>query len=120
LTAAARSIACTRPYPQAAASRARRVNSRRRGRVRFRLQRPDHAGGADHADRPRKIAHVNLNAREFDASLAFFTQALGFRLVDENAPLWFLHCANTDHCSIVLAKTGQPTLNHVAFERSTQ
>jgi catechol 2,3-dioxygenase-like lactoylglutathione lyase family enzyme len=67
-------------------------------------------------DRPR----VNLNAREFDASLAFFTQALGFRLVDENAPLWFLHCANTDHCSIVLAKTGQPTLNHVAFERSTQ
>ena len=76
----------------------------------------DHAGGADHAERPRKIAHVNLNAREFDASLAFFTQALGFRLVDENAPLWFLRCANTDHCSIVLAKTGQPTLNHVAFE----
>jgi len=76
----------------------------------------DHADGADHADRPRKIAHVNLNAREFDASLAFFTKALGFRLVDENAPLWFLHCANTDHCSIVLAKTGLPTLNHVAFE----
>jgi catechol 2,3-dioxygenase-like lactoylglutathione lyase family enzyme len=76
----------------------------------------DYADGADQADRPRKIAHVNLNAREFDASLAFFTQALGFRLVDENAPLWFLHCANTDHCSIVLAKTGLPTLNHVAFD----
>ena len=93
------------------------MSSRRRG-LRFRLQRPacdcaDHAGGAD---LPRKIAHVNLNAREFDASLAFFTQALVFRLVDENAPLWFLHCANTDHCSIVLAKTGQPTLNHIAFE----
>ena len=77
----------------------------------------DHADdGADHADRPRKIAHVNVNAREFDASLAFFTKALGFRLVDDNAPLWFLRCANTDHSSIVLAKTGLPTLNHVAFE----
>jgi len=37
-------------------------------------------------------------------------------LVDENAPLWFLHCANNDHCSIVLAKTGLPILNHVVFE----
>jgi catechol 2,3-dioxygenase-like lactoylglutathione lyase family enzyme len=76
----------------------------------------DHADDADRADRPRKIAHVNLNARQFDASLGFFTNALGFRLVDDNAPLWFLHCANSDHSSIVLAKTGLPTLNHVAFE----
>jgi catechol 2,3-dioxygenase len=76
----------------------------------------DHADGKDRADHPRKIAHVNLNARDFDASLAFFADVLGFRVVDENAPLWFLHCANPDHCSIVLANTGLPTLNHVAFE----
>ena len=50
------------------------------------------------------------------ASLAFFTGALGFRVIDDNAPLWFLHCDNSDHSSIVLAKTNQPTLNHVAFE----
>ena len=36
--------------------------------------------------------------------------------IDENAPLWFLHCEGPDHSSIVLAKTNQPTLNHVAFE----
>ncbi len=76
----------------------------------------DHAASEDRADRPRKIAHVNLNARDFEASLAFFTDVLGFRMVDENAPLWFLHCANRDHCSIVLAKIGLPTLNHIAFE----
>jgi len=76
----------------------------------------DHADEADRADRPRKIVHINLNARDFDASLAFFAKALGFRVVDDNAPLWFLHCDNTDHSSIVLAKTGLPTLNHVAFE----
>jgi catechol 2,3-dioxygenase len=60
--------------------------------------------------------HANLNARDFDASLAFFTKVLGFRLIDDNAPLWFLHCDNSDHCSIVLAKTNQPTLNHIAFD----
>ncbi len=76
----------------------------------------DHADAQDVADRPRKIAHVNLNAKDFDASLRFFTETLGFRVIDDNAPLWFLHCANTDHSSIVLAKTNLPTLNHVAFE----
>jgi catechol 2,3-dioxygenase-like lactoylglutathione lyase family enzyme len=76
----------------------------------------DHANADDRPDRPRKIVHVNLNAADFDASLAFFTDVLGFRVIDDNAPLWFLHCASTDHASIVLAKTNLPTLNHVAFE----
>src|SRR5271156_6458532 len=76
----------------------------------------DHAGAADAPDRPRKIVHVNLNARDFDATLAFFTGALGFRVIDDNAPLWFLHCDNSDHCSIVLCKMNLPTLNHIAFD----
>jgi catechol 2,3-dioxygenase len=76
----------------------------------------DHTDQADRPDRPRKIVHVNLNARDFAGSLAFFTDTLGFRVTDENAPLSFLHCANTDHCSIVLAKTNLPTLNHIAFD----
>ena len=76
----------------------------------------DHADIEDQPDHPRKIAHVNLNARDFDASLRFFTRTLGFQLIDENAPLWFLRCASADHSSIVLAKTNLRTLNHVAFE----
>jgi len=76
----------------------------------------DHADTRNEADKPRQIAHVNLNTLDFDASLRFFTQTLGFRVIDENAPLWFLHCDETQHSSIVLAKTNQPTLNHVAFE----
>ena len=76
----------------------------------------DHADAHDQPDRPRKIVHANLNMRDHDASLAFFTKTLGFRVVDDNAPLTFLHCANADHCSIVLAKTGLPTLNHIAFD----
>ncbi|HUD87772.1 MAG TPA: VOC family protein [Xanthobacteraceae bacterium] len=76
----------------------------------------DHADAADQPDRPRRIVHVNLNARDYDASIGFFTAALGFRVIDENAPLSFLHGANADHCSIVMANTKLPTLNHIAFD----
>ena len=76
----------------------------------------DYADTQDQADQPRKIAHVNLNALNFDASVRFFTETLGFRQIDENAPLYFFHCASPSHSSIVLAKTNQPTLNHIAFE----
>jgi len=76
----------------------------------------DHADTADVADKPRKIVHANLNVANHEATLAFFTRTLGFRIVDENAPLTFLHCANADHCSIVLANTALPTLNHLAFD----
>jgi catechol 2,3-dioxygenase-like lactoylglutathione lyase family enzyme len=76
----------------------------------------DHADAQDIIDRPRQIAHVNLNALNFDASYRFFTQTLGFRQIDENAPLWFLHCDSSEHSSIVLAKIGLATLNHIAFE----
>jgi len=37
---------------------------------------------------PRKIAHVNLNARDFDGSLRFFTETLGFAR-STKSPLWF-------------------------------
>jgi len=76
----------------------------------------DHADSADIADRPRKIVHVNLNTRDFDGTLRFFTHELGFRVIDDNAPLWFLHCANSDYCSIVLCRMDLTTLNHIAFE----
>lgn len=76
----------------------------------------DHVESRSEPDRPCRIAHVNLNARDFDGSLRFFTEVLGFRVIDENAPLWFLHCQGSEHSSIVLARTNMPTLNHVAFE----
>jgi len=82
----------------------------------FVCEAADHADTADIPDRPRKIVHVNLNTVDFDGSLRFFTQALGFRVIDDNAPLWFLHCDNSDHCSIVLCKLNLPTLNHIAFD----
>ena len=76
----------------------------------------DHADAADVKDRPRKIAHVNLNAADVAKTNKFFEDVLGFRRVDHSGPLHFLHCDSTDHSSIVTGQTATPTLNHVSFE----
>ena len=76
----------------------------------------DHGDDADVRDRPRKIAHVNLNAADVGKTNAFFETVLGFRRVDHSGPLHFLHCDSTDHSSIVTGQTATPTLNHVSFE----
>jgi catechol 2,3-dioxygenase len=76
----------------------------------------DHKDSADVRDRPRKIAHVNINAADVAKTNAFFEGALGFRRVDHSGPLHFLHCDSTDHSSIVTGQTATPTLNHVSFE----
>ncbi|MDP2410037.1 MAG: VOC family protein [Pseudolabrys sp.] len=76
----------------------------------------DHADDADVADRPRKIAHVNLNAVDVNGTNAFLIDNLGFSLIDQSGPLSFLHCANTDHNSVVVCGAAKPTINHIAFE----
>ena len=75
----------------------------------------DHSDAADRPDRPRKLSHVNVNCGDSDATLACYRDALGFTLTDTTARLRFLSC-NTDHHSMVLGFTGEPTLNHIAFE----
>ena len=76
----------------------------------------DHKDTADATDRPRKIAHVNLNAAQLEKSNAFLVDVLGFRKVDHSGPLHFFHCDSTDHSSMVMGATATPTLNHVSFE----
>jgi catechol 2,3-dioxygenase-like lactoylglutathione lyase family enzyme/predicted enzyme related to lactoylglutathione lyase len=76
----------------------------------------DHADTADVHDRPRKIAHVNLNAAQLEKSNAFLSDVLGFRKVDHSGPLHFFHCDSTDHSSMVMGAAATPTLNHVSFE----
>ena len=76
----------------------------------------DHSDASDIKDRPRKIAHVNLNAIDVDRTNAFLIENLGFKLIDQSGPLSFLHCDNSDHSSIVVCGTAKPTINHIAFE----
>lgn len=76
----------------------------------------DHADAADVRDRPRKVAHVNLNAADLDGTNRFLVEVLGFRLVDHSGPLYFFNADSGDHCSLVTGKTTTPTLNHVSFE----
>jgi catechol 2,3-dioxygenase-like lactoylglutathione lyase family enzyme len=79
-------------------------------------------GGATHADataqpdRPHKIAHLNLNAGEYDRTVRFMCDALGFRLIDASARAGFLHAECADHFSLAIVRAGDATLNHIAFE----
>jgi catechol 2,3-dioxygenase-like lactoylglutathione lyase family enzyme len=69
----------------------------------------------DGRDKPRKIAHVNLNSRDRDRSSQFLIDVLGFRLIDETDVNCFL-CCGRDHHSMVIGRQGMTTLNHVAFD----
>jgi catechol 2,3-dioxygenase len=66
------------------------------------------------ADRPERLAHVNINSTGVDALSAFYQQTLGFRLSDRSKLMAFL-CCNSDHHAIVVAEAPRNGLNHVAF-----
>ena len=75
----------------------------------------------DVANRPRKLAHVVLNADRPEDSVALFTGLLGFRVSDRTRAHNFLRCGDTaagliDHHNIAIGNGGGATLNHIAFE----
>src|SRR5258708_1921728 len=71
---------------------------------------------APRPDWPHKIAHLNLNAGEYDITTRFMCDALGFRLIDESARARFLHAQCADHFSLAIVRASDATLNHIAFE----
>jgi catechol-2,3-dioxygenase len=73
-----------------------------------------HPTGGEIADRPFRLAHVNLNSTDVDSEAAFYEKALGFRLTDRSKMMAFLRC-NGDHHAVVLADAKVNGLNHVAF-----
>jgi catechol 2,3-dioxygenase len=75
-----------------------------------------HEGAAAQPDRPHKIAHLNLNAGEYDITTRFMCGALGLRLIDESARARFLHAECADHFSLAIVRARDATLNHIAFD----
>jgi catechol 2,3-dioxygenase len=76
----------------------------------------DHTGPCeDRPDRPRKVAHVNLNAADGVGTCRFLIDTLGFRLSDETVMARFVRC-DRSHNNLVIGTKGPTTLNHVAFE----
>lgn len=84
------------------------------GVLRFVHQDTRHAACLPSANRPTRLAHVNLNATDVDGSAAFYERALGFRLTDRTTAMAFMRC-NDDHHAIVIADAPVNGLNHVAF-----
>lgn len=66
------------------------------------------------ADRPERLAHVNINSADIEKLSTFYQQVLGFRLTDRSKLMAFL-CCNSDHHAVVLAEAPVNGLNHIAF-----
>ncbi|MDA9509170.1 glyoxalase [Bradyrhizobium sp. CCBAU 11386] len=66
------------------------------------------------ADRPERLAHVNINSADIEQLSSFYQQVLGFRQTDRSKLMAFL-CCNSDHHAAVLAEAKVNGLNHVAF-----
>jgi catechol-2,3-dioxygenase len=73
-----------------------------------------HPDASPVADRPLRLAHVNLNSKDVDATAGFYQSALGFRLADRSKAMAFVRC-NSDHHAVVIAEAPVNSLNHVAF-----
>ena len=73
-----------------------------------------HADAKPVADRPLRLAHVNLNSTDVDAATAFYENALGFRLTDRSKAMAFVRC-NSDHHAVVISESPVNGLNHIAF-----
>jgi catechol 2,3-dioxygenase len=90
------------------------VRGPERGILRFVHGDLGHAVGLSGGDRPQRLAHVNLNSTDADATAAFYEKALGFRLTDRTKLMAFVRC-NSDHHAVVIADADVNGLNHVAF-----
>ncbi|KJF70053.1 VOC family protein [Agrobacterium arsenijevicii] len=66
------------------------------------------------ANRPERLAHVNINSASIETLSSFYQEVLGFRLTDRSKLMAFLRC-NDDHHAVVLAEAPANGLNHVAF-----
>ena len=84
------------------------------GTMRFVHGDRQHADSQPVADRPLRLAHVNVNSTDVDADTAFYERALGFRLADRSQPMAFVRC-NSDHHVVVITEAPVKGLNHVAF-----
>lgn len=64
--------------------------------------------------RPVRLAHININATDVDATTRFFEAALGFRMTDRSKLMSFVS-TNADHHAVVIAEADRDGLNHIAF-----
>ncbi len=77
-----------------------------------------HADTTGHKDKPVRLAHTVLNSHDVAAGLAFYENALGFKLSDRTRIMAFIRIPlkpSGDHHSIALADADNDCLNHIAF-----
>ncbi len=66
------------------------------------------------ANKPLRLAHVNINSANIEALTYFYQNTLGFKLTDRSKAMAFVRC-NSDHHAVVIAESSVNGLNHIAF-----
>ncbi|MFX8708310.1 VOC family protein, partial [Acinetobacter baumannii] len=64
------------------------------------------------ADRPERLAHININSADLPTLSTFYQGVLGFKLTDRSKMMAFLRC-RSDHHTVVLADAPVNGLNHI-------
>jgi catechol 2,3-dioxygenase-like lactoylglutathione lyase family enzyme len=84
-----------------------------------RVNRPAHAITASEPVRPSSLAHAVIGTPDQPATLAFFTDVIGFQISDElPGIIAFTRCSESHH-SLAIQAAPCPMLHHVAFEVDT-
>lgn len=65
--------------------------------------------------RPRKLGHVLYTSTDFDASIRFLTQVVGFKVSDTSGAIAFLRCS-TDHHNVGLINAPVPFFHHSSWQ----
>lgn len=73
-----------------------------------------HASYLDPTDRPVRLAHAVLNARDLETTQRFVEDVFGFVLSDRTRLMAFMNC-NRDHHTLALGTAENNALNHIAF-----
>ncbi len=77
-----------------------------------------HAALPEQPDQPIRLAHAVMNSQNVASGLAFYEDALGFKLSDRTRIMAFIRIPmkpSGDHHSIALADADNDCLNHIAF-----
>lgn len=67
--------------------------------------------------RPRRLSHAAFFTPDIDATLDFYTRALGLRLSDRSGPAGFLHGVHgSEHHLVAFVQSSRPGFHHSAWD----
>jgi catechol 2,3-dioxygenase-like lactoylglutathione lyase family enzyme len=81
-----------------------------------RVNRPAHVVLSGAAVRPAKLSHLVMGTPNYEATLSFFTDLIGFEISDAIPGIMSFTRCSTDHHNLAIQAMPAAFLHHIAFE----